>query len=166
MSATTLISVDEYLKTSYPDGDREYVDGVIVERNMGTFDHSDWQAGIVSYLRSRYPAMWAVVECRIQIKRTRFRVPDVSCGKLPKPTSTVITEAPFLVIEVLSHDDRAEYIQEKVDDYLSFGIPYVWVVNPRTRRGYVYTANGMQEAKDGILRTSDPEIALPLNEVA
>jgi hypothetical protein len=36
--------------------------------------------------------------------------------------------------------------------------------NPRTRRGYMYTAEGMREAKDGVLRTSDSEIALSLNE--
>jgi hypothetical protein len=29
--ATTLVSVEEYLRTSYPGGDCEYVDGEIVE---------------------------------------------------------------------------------------------------------------------------------------
>jgi len=28
--------VEEYLNTSYPDGGREYLDGVIVEGNVGT----------------------------------------------------------------------------------------------------------------------------------
>ena len=37
--ATTLVSVEEYLRTSYPDGDCEYVDGEIVERNVGEIDH-------------------------------------------------------------------------------------------------------------------------------
>jgi Uma2 family endonuclease len=165
MSATTLIPVDEYLNTNYPDGDREYVDGVIVERNMGTTDHAHWQSRFLVYLSVNYPALWVAVDCRIQVKATRFRVPDVVCVKGEKPQAGVITDPPFLVVEVLSPDDRAEYMQEKIDEYLSFGIPYVWVVDPRTRRAYVYTTNGMQEAKDGILRTSDPEIALPLSEV-
>jgi hypothetical protein len=30
------VSVEEYLNTQYPDGDREYLDGVVVERNVGT----------------------------------------------------------------------------------------------------------------------------------
>jgi Uma2 family endonuclease len=131
MSATTLIPVDEYLNTSYPDGDREYVDGVIVERNMGTTDHAHWQSRFIVYLSVNCPALWVAVECRVRVKATSFRVPDVVCVEGKKPTFTVITEPPFLVIEVLSPDDRAEYIQEKVDDYLSFGIRYVWVVNPR-----------------------------------
>jgi hypothetical protein len=30
----TLISVEEYLSTSYEDGDREYLDGEVLERNI------------------------------------------------------------------------------------------------------------------------------------
>ncbi len=46
-SAQTLISVEEYLKTSYsPDCD--YVDGVVEERNLGERDHSWIQAQIAS----------------------------------------------------------------------------------------------------------------------
>ena len=48
--STTLVSVEEYLGTSYPDGDREYVDGEIVERNLGEIDHADLQSRIVVYL--------------------------------------------------------------------------------------------------------------------
>ena len=36
----TLVSVEEYLNTSYDGADREYVDGRIVERNLGEKDHS------------------------------------------------------------------------------------------------------------------------------
>jgi hypothetical protein len=28
------MSVEEYLATSFPDGDREYLDGVVVERSL------------------------------------------------------------------------------------------------------------------------------------
>ena len=39
MGTTTLVSVEEYLRTSFPDADREYIDGRIVERNVGTGSH-------------------------------------------------------------------------------------------------------------------------------
>ena len=68
-------------------------------------------------------------------------------------------------MEVLSPDDRAGAVQEKIDDYLAFGIPYVWVVNPRTGRGFVHTTEAAREAKDGILRTADPATELPLYEL-
>src|SRR5579859_5631749 len=165
MSAATLVSVEEYLGTVYPDGDREYVDGSVVERNMGAIDHGDWQSSILTYFRLHFKKMWAAVEIRVQVKPASFRVPDVVCCNGPKPKGRILTEPPFLVVEVLSPDDRAVDVQEKVDDYLSFGVPYVWVVNPQTKRGYAYTTEGMREAKDGVLRTSDPEIALSLAEI-
>jgi Uma2 family endonuclease len=155
--ATTLVSVEEYLRTSYPDGDCEYLDGEIVERNMGEIDHARLQSRILIYLATHYPKFWAVVEVRVQVKSKRFRVPDVTLVAGPEPAGKIVTAPPHLVVEVLS--------PEKIDDYLAFGIPYVWVVNPGTGRGYVHTAEAAREAKDGILRTADPAIELPLYEL-
>jgi len=159
------VSVDEYLRTSYPDGDCEYVDGEIVERNVGEIDHGDLQSRIVLYLATHCPQFWAAVAVRIQVKATRFRVPDVTLVAGPQPAGRIITVPPHMVVEVLSPDDRAGAIQEKIDDYLAFGIPYVWVVNPRTGRGYVHTMEAAREAKDGILRTADPAVELPVSAV-
>jgi Uma2 family endonuclease len=54
------------------------------------------------------------------------------------------------------------YMQQKIDDYLTFGVPYVWIINPRNQKGYVVTSEGMFEAKSGILETKDPAISVPL----
>ncbi len=166
MGRATLISAEEYLNTVYEDGDREYVDGRIVERNVGEIDHASLQGAIYRYLWGRYgKGFWSAVELRVQVSRDRFRVPDICVIEGSRPGGTVITAPPFLVIEVLSREDRADDIEEKIADYLAFGIRYVWVVNPRTRRGYVHTPEGSHEAKDGVLRTANPEIEVPLREV-
>ena len=79
MGTATLVSVEEYLRTSFPDADREYIDGRIVERNVGEVDHSDVQTAIAHYLRTHYrKRVWAGVEVRVQVKKTRFRIPDVT----------------------------------------------------------------------------------------
>jgi Uma2 family endonuclease len=163
--ATTLVSVEEYLNTSYPDGDCEYVDGEIVERNVGEIDHGSLQSRVLIYLANHYPELWSAVEVRVQVKSSRFRVPDVTLVAGSRPAGRIITVPPHLVVEVLSPDDRAGAVQEKIDDYLAFGIPYVWVVNPRTGRGYVHTAEAAREAKDGVLRTADPALELPLYDL-
>src|SRR5207253_2551432 len=120
MSTRAIVSVEEYLRTSYPDGDREYIDGRIVERNLGTTEHAHWQSRMLVFLSNNYKELWAAVEVRVQVKPTRFRVPDVACILGARPQNSIIDQPPFLVIEVLSPDDRAEDVQEKVDDYLSF----------------------------------------------
>jgi len=164
-STTILVPVEEYLRTSFQDGDREYVDGRIVERNVGEIGHSDLQTSIAFYLRTHYHNIWCGVEVRVQVRPTRFRVPDVTVVLGPKPAGRIIVTPPLLVVEVLSADDRAAELQEKIDDYLAFGIPCVWVVNPETRRAYIYTAEGMREAVGGVLRVSNPEIVVPLDEL-
>src|SRR6185312_9914038 len=165
MVPATLVSVEEYLNTSYPDGDKEYIDGEIQERNLGEIRHSDLQTAIAVYLRAHYKRFWTGVEVRVQVQSNRFRVPDVTLENGSRPDGRIIATPPHVAVEVLSPEDRAGQIQEKIDDYLSFGIPFVWIVNPETRKGYIHTADGSREAKDGILRAMNPDIELPLAEM-
>ena len=65
-------------------------------------------------------------------------------------------------LKSLSPEDRASRLQERIDDYLAFGIPAIWVIDPETRRGFIYTSEGMREAKDGILRSHDGSLEVPL----
>jgi len=166
MGSTTLVSVEEYLRTSFPDADREYVDGRIVERNVGEVDHSDVQTAIAHYLRTHYKnRVWAGVAVRVQVKKTRFRIPDVTVMLGAKPTERIIRKPPVIAVEVLSPDDRAGDLEEKIADYLAFGVPYIWVINPESHRAYVHTPQGSREVKDGVLRAETIKIEVPLAEI-
>lgn len=162
----TLVSVDEYLHTVYrPDCD--YVDGVVVERNVGEKDHSRLQLEIAYYLRQRR-AEWGIfpsIEQRIQVAPTRFRVPDICVVVGPEPDEQIYTRPPFLCIEILSPEDRMSRMQQRIADYLAFGVAYVWVIDPQTRGAWVYTSGAMREIRDGVLRTEQPDIAIPLADV-
>ncbi len=166
MSATTLIPVEEYLRSSY-DPDREYVEGLLVEREVGELEHGELQSAILAYIRARYRGVaHAVVEVRMQVKCDRFRVPDVTVvvGARPK-NIRVFTEPVLAVFEVLSPGDRAGDIEEKIHDYLDFGIRYVCVADPYKRKAYLYTREAAHELKDLVLRTSDPELVVPIGEL-
>jgi hypothetical protein len=79
MASRTLVSVEEYLRTGYrPDCD--YVDGEIVERNLGETDHSDCLGHIYAYFlnRSKQLRVYPLVEQRVHVCSARFRVSDVS----------------------------------------------------------------------------------------
>jgi Uma2 family endonuclease len=45
---------------------------------------------------------------------------------------------PLLAIEVLSPNDRADRVMDKIDDYLRNGVRLVWVINPVSRSVTVY----------------------------
>ncbi|MBV8845208.1 MAG: Uma2 family endonuclease [Bryobacterales bacterium] len=162
----TLISVEEYLHTTY-DPDCDYVDGEVLERNMGDQAHSTTQVEFAFYFRSRREDwnVFVFTEQRIRVTPSRYRIADLCVYAGQKPKEPVFQTPPFLCIEILSPDDRIERIQDRIDDYLKFGVPYVWVVNPRSRRGWIYTTDEILEAKDGVLRTENPAYAVPLAEI-
>jgi len=165
MGTATLVPVEEYLSTSY-DPDRDYVDGELENRNVGEKDHSKLQIALSSYLyvhRKRW-GVSAFVEQRVRVSATRYRVPDI-CVTLGEPEEQVFAGPPFLCIEILSPEDRAGRIQRKIADFLKFGVRYIWVIEPRTREAFIHTATGMHAVKDGVLRTSDPDIAVTLAEI-
>ena len=47
--------------------------------------------------------------------------------------------APDLAVEVLSPNDLAVEVEERLDDYWKVHIPLIWVVNPETRTVTVYS---------------------------
>jgi Uma2 family endonuclease len=167
MSAVSnLVSVEEYLHTLYrPDCD--YVDGVLVERDVGEVTHAMAQQDLVAYLRERREMwnMWVLQEVRVQVLPTRYRVPDVCVVLGGRPDEEILTKPPFLCVEILSPEDRVSRMQDRIDDYFRFGVRWVWLINPRARRAWIYTPDTIQEVRDGILRTSDPEFSVPLTEV-
>ena len=44
-------------------------------------------------------------------------------------------------------------------------MPYVWVINPRDQRAWAYTKDGSAEIRDGVLRTENPSLTVPLAEI-
>ena len=158
--------MEEYLSTSYRP-DCEYVDGMVLKRNLGEHDHSTLQTDIAAFL-SMHKKEWGIqvyVEQRVQVTSRRFRVPDVCVVVGARPREQIFTHPPFLCIEILSKDDRMSEMQERINDYLAFGVKHVWVVDPRSRRAYMHTVEGSRETKDGMLRTTTPDIAVPLAEM-
>ena len=163
MPTTALVSVEEYLSTSYHP-DVEYVDGELVGRNVGEKDHGRLQLLIGAYLAA-HESEWSITtytDTRTQILPTRFRLPDLCVVRGPDGDDQILRTPPFLCIEILSKDDRAADIQEKIEEYLAFGVKYVWIINHRDRLAYVHTATGATRAESGVLKTADPEITVPL----
>ena len=166
MSVVTTVPLSEYLNTSYrPDCD--YVDGELVERHVGDAEHSLLQISLGAWLvnnRKRL-GITAYTEQRVQVKATRFRIPDITVIAGQGPTKGIIKQPPFLCIEVLSTEDRFPKVLEKVTDFLEFGVQYVWVIDPATNFATIYTQGGAREVRDGILTTQNPDISVNLHEL-
>jgi Uma2 family endonuclease len=170
MKTHTVVPVEEYLTTFYrPDCD--YVDGVVEERNVGENDHAHLQKKLILFLSTleRDLGIYVVQEQRVQITATRFRVPDTCILLGGRPAEPVFTKPPLICIEVLSPEDRFSRLQQRIDDYLGFGVRAVWVVDPKTRRAWIHDPRGSSEVRDGRLRFAGegdaPEIVVPLHKL-
>ncbi len=164
MAAGTQISVEEYLKTVFrPDCD--YVDGVVEERTLGELDHGWIQGKLIAFFlnRSRETGLFAIPEWRFQVTPTRFRVPDLIVTR-GKPDEQILTRPPLLCIEILSPEDTFSRLNQRIQDYLDFGVPVVWLVDPAEHRVWIYRATGMQEAADSVL-LDGTDIEVPFSEI-
>jgi Uma2 family endonuclease len=164
MAVASAISVEMYLTTTYRP-DRDYIDGQILERNLGEKDHGAMQRRILLYLCTRYPAIAERVlpEQRVQVSATRFRIPDVCVLGPDAPDEQIVRTAPALCIEILSPEDRLSKTMQRLDDYFDMGVPVCWVVDPFDRRGWIALPGQWTEAPDGLLRAGDLEV--PLSEI-
>lgn len=141
VSAGTPISVEQYLNTSY-DPDVEYVDGALVERNVGDWLHSLIQRNLIVALTTKYPDIYAVPEFRSQTTDTRYLLPDM-CVLLTAPDTSYLANAAFLAIEILSKDDSMPEMLEKLEEYELKGVRNVWLIDPGRRKMYVYAAGAL-----------------------
>lgn len=136
--AGPLVSVDEYLKTSY-EHDVEYVDGVLIERGMPTVAHSLLQRLLMTWFVrfDKDLGFMALQEVRTQItERARYRIPDTMLCPLPLPQGRICNVVPWAVIEVQSPDDTLGATRDRFEDYRHIGVHTLVLMDPERLIAY------------------------------
>ncbi len=100
MSTAVHISLDEYLNTDY-EPDCDYVDGVLEERNVGKNRHSRTQGLLTIWLGSREKEHGhkVLVEQRVQVSRSRMRIPDICLVDQLEITTKSLKTRPRFVLK-------------------------------------------------------------------
>ncbi len=158
------VPVKEYLMTVY-EPDCEYIDGRVEERNLGEHDHGFLQI-LLGTLFTNHRADWgvrAVTDVRTQVKPSHFRVPDVSVLRADAPKEPIITHPQLIAIQILSPEDRLNRLQEKIDDYLTFGVENIWIFDPETRRAWTADYAGVHPAQNNELTVAGTPIRVELS---
>jgi len=164
MPGATLVSIEEYLSSSY-EPDCDYVDGVLEERNLGEYDHSNLQAALVTYLRNR-ARLWnvrVVVELRIRVSATRVRVPDVCVILRERQIEQAPSKPPLVCVEVLSPEDRWPRVEKRIADFLAMGVGRVWVFDPKKGEVFEYTRSGRRKVVEDLLEA--PPVSIRISEL-
>ncbi len=164
MSAQTLLSVEDYLHAVFDGSDREYLDGEVVERNVGNKSHGRVQGRFI-YLLGHWEettGIFVIPEVRHKVTPTRYRIPDVAVFTC-EPESEVPDHPPLVAIEVLSPDDRIGYVVPKLDEYRQWGVAYIWLADPEDRKLLVYRHDGLHEVEQ--LELPEFGIVLAKNDI-
>jgi Uma2 family endonuclease len=161
--ASPTVSLDEYLNTSY-DPDREFVDGVLVERNVGEWSHSRVQSNVLVALSNKYLHLQAVPSLLSQTAATRYRIADVSVLLAP-PSTDYLLDAAFLVVEVLSKHDVMSVVAAKLKEYAAKGVPNLWLIDPRLQSMWAYRPPALIEIEGDTIATADGSVELSRAEI-
>ena len=140
---------------SMPDGKNyELIDGELVERKMSVL------SGVVASRTNRlignfceqHSLGWVLdSEVGFQCfawKPNRVRRADVSFIAAERYSLDQLsregysTIPPDLAVEVISPNDLAQELDEKLEDYLRAGVKLIWVISPETRTLQVYYPDG------------------------
>ena len=158
------MGVDEYLRTSFDGSDCDYLDGEVVERNMGDLPHADVQYTLGRLLwpfRLRH-GIRILPEIRIQISPTRYRVADLAVWRDDNIGDRIPVVPPFLAIEIQTPEDRITRMQPKIAEYLAIGVEWIWLIDPIEKSGICYSQRNPAGALCEVLRTENPDIEIAL----
>jgi len=104
-----------------------------------------------------------VPEQRIRVGADRFRIPDLCVVLGSEPAEQILTAPPSLCIEILTASDRRSRVQERIEDFLNFGVSCVWPIDPQSRRAWISTPGSQTEVTDGILQAG--HLTVPLGDL-
>jgi Uma2 family endonuclease len=166
--APPLVSADEYLNTSYRP-DKEYVDGVLVERSEPTFFHALLQIIVGTYLRQfeQQYRFKVLPELRTQIiEGARYRIPDLLLCATPTPKKRIMTVPPLVVIEVLSPDDRMTESLERFREYEAIGVGIIIQMDPEKYIAHRFEAGSLFEMRFTSLYLPHVKASFPFDSQA
>jgi Uma2 family endonuclease len=149
-TATTLITGEELL-TMGDIGPCELIDGRIVPMSPTGGRHGIVESRLgsaLSFFVQQHDLGWVLTgEVGIYIRRNpdRVRGADIvilSRERWPEgPSEGFLQGSPDLVVEIMSPNDRWQEVRQKIAEYFSIGVRWVWIVEPENRAVLVFRSS-------------------------
>lgn len=143
----------------------EYVEGELVQKSMPTKLHSELQMwlGHLLLLALGFPRNRVMTEQNVRLSASLIRVPDICIVQPGGPANEfAIEDPPLLCVEILSPSDRLSDMVKKCQEYLRWGVPSCWILNPETQEAWTVNMTGIDIVPaDGVLRAGEISVAMP-----
>lgn len=145
MATQIKVPLDQYLRTSYQP-DREFLDGELIERTVGGYPHSRIQGRLALALGriGGDTPLHICPELRVQVGANRYRVIDLAVYSNSEPAERFPATPPLIAIEILSPTDPATDTLQKLDEYDSWGVSHIWLIDPESKRLFVYEQSALK----------------------
>ena len=148
----TRLTSEEFARLPETVGKQELVRGEVVEMPPAGEEHGDLQFGLGSRMRlhaERHNLGLVLGETGFTLRTDpdTVRAPDIAFIAAARLSPGglrpgYVPGAPDLAVEVVSPNDTAAEVDEKVQEYLAAGARRVWVVKPRIRGVTVHYPDG------------------------
>ncbi len=127
----------------------ELVDGVLVEKTMGSYE--SYLANLLAYFLTGYVrehdlGYVLTTDGMARLAPGLVRIPDasfISWERLPDrrvPRDAIAKLAPDLAVEVLSKGNSKKEMTRKLADYFAAGVRLVWYVDPKNATVQCFTS--------------------------
>lgn len=171
------ITVDEFarLRPELPEAGQW---AELTQGKVEVFEAPDTDHGlVVSHLTKKLAGLATVgtpvfrPSLRLTQSPDTIRVPAIAyygeVGRFDLLDATAIDEAPAWVIEIASTGDRRRAVTERVLSYRAWGIPLVWVIDPRERQLIVVDESTQSQASEGAEVSPEPiaPLRFPLSDL-
>ena len=166
MAATATISAEEYFRLSFPEREAELDHGVLIERSMPDYIHSYIQSRLAHLLIELFvshPKYSVCSELRMRVADDIVRLLDICVLDYRPAPNTAPTQPPVVAIEIVSEDDRYSDILRKLREYHEWGVPHVWLIDPRSEQLAVYGPKGFAQVE--ALRLPEFNFSVTLKEL-
>jgi Uma2 family endonuclease len=138
MSATTLLTWEQFLELEETAGKQELLDGELISSPPAKMNHMEIAQRIYDLLKSIPHGYRVWIESGYRLRRG-WLVPDVSLTRPDHPVADGWMQgAPVIAIEVVSPTNRPAHIDKKTAVCLEEGATEVWVVHPENRSMSVF----------------------------
>jgi Uma2 family endonuclease len=160
---------EEYLALPEEKPYLEYVDGMVLQKPMPSFDHGALilQIGYFFKLWMMENGGGAGADVRTRlVELPNYRLPDVSF--FAPGVGTGRDAVPTLAVEIRSPDQTMAELRRKCRFFRENGVEACWLIDPRSRTAEVFEGDrdAEQLVRDGVLTAACmPGFSLPLPEL-
>lgn len=137
LHGTNTLSCDILVEMGVLAGVSVEADGTLVERSRPNYLHGKTQALLIALFMALRKTSWLYpcASTRMMLRSGRFLIPDVAVFHRVEP-GLVPDTPPLIAVEILSPRDRLAEVREKLEEYRTWGVRHIWLVDPHSRRLY------------------------------